>query len=574
MIIKWKKVTAVIAGTTLLASAVLVNLPSKKHIETVTAAGNSKHTIEDVRNLQDFLLAKPTEKDLTGADYDMNDDGRWDVFDLCLMKREVLQDMQSQDSKILVAYFAYSENIGDTSELSVDAVSSASLNAHTDNENGNTQLMAEIIADELGADIFSIQVKEPYNSDYRTMAGFARDEKTNDVRPALTAKVDNIDEYDVVFIGAPVWWASLPQPVLTFLDKNDLSGKTVIPFGIHLGSGWGSNLTQYQSAFPDADFLEGFTVSADTSNEKVRTDFTNWLRELELPISKESERMLSIKDIPSEYKQKIQNGGEITELKYETSNGSKHALVYTPANYDESKKYNIFYLMHGGGGSPENIFGGAGQSTEMKNILDNMIANGDLNELIVVAPTFYPESDNDSSVANAAKLTAVFTDELTNYLIPAAESTYSTYAGSASKYDLISSREHRAFGGFSMGSVTTWYTFVDCLDYFKYYMPISGDCWAVEQMGGQSNSRETAELLDSVVKNSYYSTTDFYICAVTGTNDIAYDAMTAQIEAMKSCNSFDFSENGNVSYILKEGGIHDYANVRQYLYSLLPIFWK
>lgn len=73
--------------------------------------------------------------------------------------------------------------------MSVDAVSSASLNAHTDNQIGNTQLMAEIIADELGADVFSIQVQKPYDSDYRTMAGFARDEKANDVRPALTAKV-------------------------------------------------------------------------------------------------------------------------------------------------------------------------------------------------------------------------------------------------------------------------------------------------------------------------------------------------------------------------------------------------
>lgn len=94
-----------------------MNIPSKGNIETVTASGNSKHTIEDVRNLQDFLLAKPTDKDLTGADYDMNGDGIWDVFDLCLMRRELLKNMQKNESKILVAYFAYSENIGDISYM-------------------------------------------------------------------------------------------------------------------------------------------------------------------------------------------------------------------------------------------------------------------------------------------------------------------------------------------------------------------------------------------------------------------------------------------------------------------------
>lgn len=152
-------------------------------------------------------------------------------------------------------------------------------------------------------------------------------------------------------------------------------------------------MTQYEAAFPDTELLEGFTISADTSNDEVKKEFTSWLRGLDLPLHQEAEHNLEIKEIPSTYKQEISDGGEITELKYETSDDSKHTLVYTPANYDARKEYDIFYLMHGGSGSPENIFGGTRRSTEMKNILYNMIANGELSELIVVAPTFYSESD-------------------------------------------------------------------------------------------------------------------------------------------------------------------------------------
>ena len=110
----------------------------------------------------------------------------------------------------------------------------------------------------------------------------------------------------------------------------------------------------------------------------------------------------------------------------------------------------------GGGGSAETCFGGEGQSSELKRILDNLIANGEMEPLLVVTPTFYPMDNADNSVSTAGELAACFPDELANDLIPTVEPQYSTYAETTDPQGLTASRGHRAFGGFSMGAVTTW----------------------------------------------------------------------------------------------------------------------
>lgn len=122
-----------------------------------------------------------------------------------------------------------------------------------------------------------------------------------------------------------------------------------------------------------------------------------------------------------------------------------------------------------------------------------------------------------------------------NDLVPAVESNYRTYAQTTDLEGLQASRGHRAFGGFSMGSVTTWYTFLNCLDYFEYYLPISGDCWLYGQMGeNDADYSKTAASLNEVIKNTGYSANDYYIYAATGTQDIAYAPLSKQIEAMKA----------------------------------------
>ena len=181
--------------------------------------------------------------------------------------------------KTLVAYFAYSENMGDTSDMEVDAIASASLNRRTNNTEGNLQVMAQIIEEETGADVFHILMEQPYDPDYSTMLPTAIEQMESKDWPALQASIENLADYDVIYLGTPVWNNVLPPAMQTFFAENDLSGKTIIPFGIHLGSGFGRMLSEMKDLAPKATVLDGFTINASTSNDEVASEFRDWLTE-------------------------------------------------------------------------------------------------------------------------------------------------------------------------------------------------------------------------------------------------------------------------------------------------------
>ena len=291
-----------------------------------------------------------------------------------------------------------------------------------------------------------------------------------------------------------------------------------------------------------------------------------------LELTEEAANVKEFKPIPVENKAESKYQGTIERLEYKVDNLTKgqdvkKLNVYLPYGYnakDKSKKYNVLYLMHGGGENENLLFGGPGESKELKRILDNMIANGDIEPLIVVTPTFYG-GKND---------VAYFHEELIKKVVPLVEIKYNTYLTSSKTADIKASREHRAFGGFSMGSVATWYTFIHCLDYFKYYIPLSGDCWVMGQTAGSSKARETAEYLAKVVKDAGYGPKDYYIFAATGSADIAYPNMKPQMdEMMKLKDCFIPSANtskGNFYFMVCEGGTHAWNWVNQYIYDILP----
>ncbi|WP_020620535.1 sugar-binding protein [Paenibacillus daejeonensis] len=290
-----------------------------------------------------------------------------------------------------------------------------------------------------------------------------------------------------------------------------------------------------------------------------------------LEMTEEAANEKYFKPVPDEYRMTSKKQGTIETLCYTTpnkENGSddKKLHVYLPHGYDASasKQYNVFYLMHGGGENEDLLFGGPGQDRELKKILDNMIAAGDIEPLIVVTPTF---NDGKNDVA-------LFHEELMTSIVPLVEQEYSTYAESGSLADLKASREHRAFGGFSMGSVTTWYTFVNALDYFKYFVPLSGDSWVIEQRGGGLKPAETAEYLADVARKSGYKPQDYYIFSATGDLDIAYPNLNPQIDAMKQLTDvFIYSSDakkGNFYFMTVEGGTHAWNWQNQYIYGILP----
>ena len=278
------------------------------------------------------------------------------------------------------------------------------------------------------------------------------------------------------------------------------------------------------------------------------------------------------RSLPNDYLNYSQRQGSIERLSYRAGFDTKYVNVYLPYGYnqsDTSKKYNVLYLMHGGGEDENLLFGGPGQNKDLKKILDNMIARGDIDPLIVVTPTFYKGKNSE----------ATFHEELVESVISLVETKYNTYLKSNSRQDMKASRDHRAFGGFSMGSVCTWYTFINCLDYIKYYIPLSGDCWIMGSMGGSSRPRETAEYLANVVRNSGYKAPhDFKVFCATGNQDIAYSNMNPQIQAMKNITDvFMYSDdpiNGNFYFMVCNGGTHEWRYINQYIYNILPDLFK
>lgn len=303
------------------------------------------------------------------------------------------------------------------------------------------------------------------------------------------------------------------------------------------------------------------------------------------------------KALPEHYRNESEQQGTIESVNYPVENladgaKDKHLNVYLPHGYDHEdtgQKYNVFYMMHGGGENENLLFGGPGENRELKNILDHMIANGDIEPLIVVTPTFYgvknslendPEKSHVEGLDHPLPLieTDFYHDELVNDLIPFVETRYQTYAGTGSKEDLIASRGNRGFGGFSMGSVTTWNVFIHALDYFKYFMPLSGDCWALAQKAEGEKAEETAEYLAQVARDSDYDIEDYYLLCATGDGDIAYPNMKPQMDAMKELtdvfiHSADTTK-GNFYFIECAGGVHNWHWQNQFIYNILPDFFS
>ena len=145
---------------------------------------------------------------------------------------------------------------------------------------GNTEALAQEIQTQTGADLLRIETVEPYPESYNETLEHARDELRENARPALKqAKIDNLAEYDTVFIGMPNWWNSIPMPVATFLEANDLSGKTVAQFVTHGGGGVANCARDLQNLCPGAKFTEVLSLGGSSARD-AKDEVTEWLAEI------------------------------------------------------------------------------------------------------------------------------------------------------------------------------------------------------------------------------------------------------------------------------------------------------
>ena len=182
-------------------------------------------------------------------------------------------------SKILIAYFTRADNI--KVDPDIDATSSASINVNGSSYEGNLAIMADYIKDATDGDTFSILTKKYYPTKYSDTTDTAKQEQNNNVRPELFNHVDNMEDYDIIFLGYPNWWGGLPMPVYTFLEEYDFSGKTIIPFASHEGSGLGKGPSEIDKICPGANVMDGLAVRGSAVGSS-KDNVTNWVAGLNL----------------------------------------------------------------------------------------------------------------------------------------------------------------------------------------------------------------------------------------------------------------------------------------------------
>lgn len=184
------------------------------------------------------------------------------------------QPSDAQESGVLVAYFSWADNAVIDGE--VDAVASPSVTAP-----GNVQQLAQWVSERTGGDLFSIQVTEPYSSDWDACLERANQERAEDARPELTASVEQLERYDTVFLGYPNWWYGVPMALLSFLEENDLSDKQVYLFCSHGTGGLASSVEQIDEALPDSTALsENVFDVYEEDAASSQQDILAWLEEL------------------------------------------------------------------------------------------------------------------------------------------------------------------------------------------------------------------------------------------------------------------------------------------------------
>jgi flavodoxin len=171
-----------------------------------------------------------------------------------LAQKESDMPARSKNNKFLVVYFS-----------------------HT----GNTRAIANQIHKRVGGDIFEIKTVDPYTNDYDALVQQARKELDSDFRPKLKSQVQNIDSYDVVFVGYPIWWGTYPMPVKTFLTEYKLSKKTIVPFCTHEGSGLGRSVSDLKEMCPNSTILKGIAIRGSTV-ESAQDKVFKWLSEINM----------------------------------------------------------------------------------------------------------------------------------------------------------------------------------------------------------------------------------------------------------------------------------------------------
>ena len=319
--------------------------------------------------------------------------------------------------------------------------------------------------------------------------------------------------------------------------------------------------------------LTGCSPAAETGIASVLTETASLVEKKSSASSMNIPQTGWTEAVPNEYLTSSGQPGTVERLDYKSRDflrdgGSitKTAYVYLPYGYDESgsERYDILYLMHGWGGRAGEYF-----YESQKNMFDRLIENGEIAPMIIVSATFYNDN-SDRDFGSSIDEFHEFHRDFEEYLMPTVEGKYRTYAESTSVEDLKASRDHRAFGGFSLGSVTTWLQFCYDYDYIRYFLPMSGSCWYYGTYG-DFRIRENVDFIESLVKDNDLVERGYFIYHAVGTADTVKSQSIDMAEEMLSRDTFT---PDHYVFYQKDGGYHDFDAVQEYLYNAMPLFFQ
>lgn len=259
-------------------------------ISVSTKNNNYHYTEQDAVNLQNFLLGKNVSENLNGKPYDMNNDGTWNVFDLCLLRSKL--NPVNNDNDTIVVYFS---------------------------RTNNTEKIANYIIDYTDSDSYEIEATVPYSDAdiaYNNSSCRANQEQNDKTaRPEIANPIESLDSYDVIYLGYPIWWGEEPRIIDTFLESYDFSDKTVIPFCTSASSGITTSEKNISNLVDIGNQLEGKRFSASTSQSEVE----QWIDGLNIKTNAEEKIYLTIND--TKISASLENNSSAQALKEKLSEG-------------------------------------------------------------------------------------------------------------------------------------------------------------------------------------------------------------------------------------------------------------
>ena len=187
----------------------------------------------------------------------------------------------SAEGKALIIYYDYSENIN-TEGLDVDAVSSASIaEGQGIRDRSNLLVMVDLLKERTGAEVYPLHIQEVYAPWFDDMVEKAREDRNNDVQFTFTEELPDLTDVDTIYFGSAIWWYGMPQPVVNFFQRADLSGKNLMYFSINRGSGNSSILGPLKELQPDVNVFADISISAMQDNGSAAEEFSSWLDSLQ-----------------------------------------------------------------------------------------------------------------------------------------------------------------------------------------------------------------------------------------------------------------------------------------------------